>query len=110
MENPAEQMQVVGAAAAPVLKEAKPRGIRVDVLIGEKRTIAVYTGKRVADALSAVADDMTVWKAVKLTQVLEAVYDQGKKDGARCVFDSVDALKAQISHRNPGKPRKHGKK
>jgi len=38
--------------------------------------------------------------------VLAAVYGQGKKDGARQVFEQVDGLKGSISHRNPGQPRK----
>jgi hypothetical protein len=72
-------------------------------------TIAVYSGKRVAEALALITDRMKLFEGVKLSQILEAVYDQGKKDGARAVFEAVDAVKSQIPHRHPGQPKKHKK-
>lgn len=110
MSNSDNPLQIIEAASPAPVKEAKPRGIRVDVRVDSNRTIAIYTGRRVADALAVVTSEMTLIRAVKLTQVIEAVYEQGKKDGARSVFDSIDCLKASIPHRNPGKPKKQQKR
>ncbi|MEJ7656956.1 MAG: hypothetical protein WKF33_07995 [Thermoleophilaceae bacterium] len=48
---------------------------------------------------------MTVYEGVKLGQLLEAAYNQGKKDGARSVFELVDDAKKEIPHRRPGRPK-----
>jgi hypothetical protein len=72
-------------------------------------TISVYSGKRVADALTEISVNMNLYQGVKLSQILEVVYEQGKKDGARCVFEAVDGVRATIPHRNPGQPKKHKK-
>ncbi|WP_295639757.1 hypothetical protein [uncultured Methylibium sp.] len=77
--------------------------------IGDK-SIAVYASPRISAAMEIVIEDMNLIKGVKLAQVLEAVYAQGKKDGARAAFDAMhlsfkDAEKA-VPHRNPGKPKK----
>jgi len=37
---------------------------------------------------------------------VDALYQQGKKDGARDVFEAVDGMKKTIKHRNPGQPKK----
>lgn len=68
--------------------------------------VAVYAGKRVSDALSELLSDMTLYHGVRFQQVLSAVYEQGRKDGARSVFDRIDKAKGDISHRNPGQPKK----
>ena len=39
----------------------------------------------------------------------EAVYKQGRKDGAREVFEQMDGLKPRIPYRNPGHPKKRKK-
>jgi hypothetical protein len=49
---------------------------------------------------------MDVYKGVRLAQLLEAVYQQGKKDGAPAVRDSFDAMMKTIPHLNPGQPRR----
>jgi hypothetical protein len=53
---------------------------------------------------------MSMYHGVRLIQVLEAAYEQGKKDGARAAFDQLDtglkAAKASIPHRAPGRPKK----
>ena len=84
----------------------KPRYVRTVVPLPGDKQISVYAGKRVRDALSEISKDMTLYHGVRLSQVLEAVYEQGKKDGARNVFDTVDGLRTTIPHRNPGQPRK----
>ncbi|QPC31691.1 hypothetical protein IS481_00445 [Caldimonas thermodepolymerans] len=53
---------------------------------------------------------MTLYHGVRLSQVLEAVYTQGKKDGARTAFEELDKkireVHKAVPHKNPGKPKK----
>jgi hypothetical protein len=86
-----------------------PRGyrtIKVDVRGSE---MSVYTSARVADALSELTNDATLYHGVRLAQVMEAVYLQGKKDGAREAFEQIDSsvnsAKKAIPHGKPGRPR-----
>lgn len=71
--------------------------------------VSVYAGARVAKALEEISGGMAVYEGVKLDQILEAVYKQGVKDGARQAFDALDRqvadVKKQIPHKNPGRPR-----
>jgi hypothetical protein len=78
--------------------------------LGGDKQVAVYATAGVSHALEVVTEDMTLYQGGKLLKVLEAMYEQGKKDGARAVFDQMhgklkEAEKA-IPHRNPGKPKK----
>jgi len=94
---------VISPSYASSVKKA--RGVRTNITL-INRTIRVYAGRRVAEALSELTERMTIYHGVKLSQILDAVYVQGKKDGAREVFDQLDGLKRAIPHRNPGHPRK----
>jgi hypothetical protein len=71
---------------------------------------AVYTSPRVADALEKIIQEATVYEGVKVLQICEAFYLQGKKDGARAVFEeqerALTRLKREIPHQKPGRPRK----
>ena len=70
----------------------------------------IYAGASVQRALGEVTEDMNLYKGTKLGQVIEAAYEQGRKDGARAVFEKVESgitdARKEIPHRNPGKPRK----
>jgi hypothetical protein len=83
----------------------KPRYIKTLVPISGGN-IAVYAGVRVANALSEVTGRMDLFQGVKLTQLLEAVYLQGKKDGARAVREAFEIVMLGIPHVNPGQPRR----
>jgi hypothetical protein len=52
----------------------------------------------------------SLYEGVKLAQILEAVYLQGKKDGAREAFEELDTsvaeAKSLVPHQRPGRPRK----
>ncbi len=78
------------------------------------KAVRVYASAKLGDWLREVSTDMTVYQGVRLRQVLEAVYGQGKKDGARRAFEEVDRslsnVKKEIPHRIPGRPRTHPKK
>lgn len=83
------------------------RTIKVDV---HGTDMSVYTSARVADALQELTKDVTLYHGVRLAQVMEAVYLQGKKDGAREAFAQIDvsvgSAKRAIPHGKPGRPRK----
>jgi len=69
----------------------------------------VYTSPKVAKALEDILADSTLYEGVKISQILEAVYKQGAKDGARTAIDELDRrvadLKKHVPHKNPGRPR-----
>ena len=75
-----------------------------------RTAVNVYASPRIATALAELAADLDLYKGVRLGQVLEAVYMQGKKDGARVASEQVDqkVIEARkvVPHKNPGRPRK----
>lgn len=87
------------------------RTITLDLPASETQ-VPVRASARVADALAEVSADMSLYHGVKLLQVLEAVYAQGQKDGARTAFETIDArmleAKEAVPHRSVGRPRKRG--
>jgi len=94
--------------AAPKMP-GKPRNKKNVIPVGDK-SIDVYASPRISKALEEVTRDMTLYHGVRFAQILEAVYHQGQKDGARNAFGELDkkikeAQKA-IPHRNPGQPKK----
>ena len=74
------------------------------------QTVTVSASPKVSAAFNAVAADMNLFQGVKLGQLLEAVYEQGKKDGARTAFEVLSAKVKEaeklVPHRSPGKPKK----
>jgi hypothetical protein len=91
-------------------KKKGRRGYRTTQLQLKNSTLTIYTSPRLADALEDLAEDMTLYQGVRFGQILEAVYSQGKKDGAREVFEEFDArlteAKRAIPHRRPGRPKR----
>lgn len=86
------------------------RGYRTaTVSVGESELTLIGSQKLVR-AVETLVADMTLYEGVKFAQILEAVYAQGRKDGARAAFEQVDdglrSAKVAIPHRNPGRPRK----
>jgi hypothetical protein len=77
--------------------------------LGDQK-IAVYASPKISAAMETITADMTLMQGVKLLQVLEAVYYQGTKDGARTAFEklagAVKEVEKAVPHRNPGKPKK----
>jgi hypothetical protein len=73
--------------------------------------VTIYSGAKVQAALEEVSEDMTLVKGVRLLQLLEAFYNQGRRDGAKSAFEEItkgvtDAQK-RIPHRTPGRPKKN---
>jgi hypothetical protein len=94
----------------PASKPKIPRAIKTVIPLAAGKEILIYAGRKVFDALSEISKDQSFYQGVRLSQVLEAAYEQGKKDGARGVFEQVDGLKDRIVHRNPGAPKKTKKR
>jgi len=86
-------------------KPKKPRVVKTLVPL-PKGSVPVYFGTRIVQALREVTVDLTLYKGVRLGELLQAVYEQGKKDGARRVKDSFGHMMKQIPHKNPGQPKK----
>lgn len=92
----------------PILKK-KARMVKTLLPLTKGETVSVYFGTRVANALKEVTEDMELYKGVRLSQLFQAVYEQGKKDGAREVKNSFDHMMTGIPHKNPGQPKKKKK-
>lgn len=97
--------------ATPAVPKVKGKARnKKNVIPIQNGSVAVYASPRISRALDEITEDMTLYHGVRFTQILEAVYTQGKKDGARSAFEELDkkvkeAQKA-IPHKNPGKPKK----
>ncbi|WP_431263713.1 hypothetical protein ACQ859_27885 [Roseateles chitinivorans] len=99
--------------AAPSSQETKakgpPRQVKNIVPIASQN-IPVYASPKVSKAFQEVTEDMTLYHGVRLSEVLEAVYNQGQKDGARNAIkkiqENLSETIGEIPHRNPGKPKK----
>lgn len=88
----------------------KPRYQLTKVNLPDSGEVRIYFSPKVSNALLEVTEDMTVYKGVRLGTLLEAAYSQGRKDGARQVFEEAEksqqALRKLIPHQNPGRPKK----
>lgn len=88
------------------------RGYRTAKLQLAKSELTIRGSQKLVAAVETITDDMSLYHGVKFAQILEAVYEQGRKDGARAAFEQIDsgvkaAMKA-VPHKNPGRPRKRG--
>ncbi|MDD5058274.1 MAG: hypothetical protein PHQ60_10400 [Sideroxydans sp.] len=74
------------------------------------KELTVYASPRISSAMEIVTEDMTLMKGAKLSLIFDAIYEQGKKDGARSAIETlqgkVKEIEKEIPHRNPGKPKK----
>jgi hypothetical protein len=85
------------------------RGYRTIKVQLQNTEASVYTSPRVSKALEDILAEATVYEGVKIGQILEAVYKQGAKDGAREAFEEIDRslgdVKKRVAHKKPGRPR-----
>lgn len=93
----------------PAKLKGKPRQVKNIIPLGTQE-VAVYATPKIAKALGEVTEDMTLYHGVRLAQVMEAIYLQGQKDGARNAIGTLEQAlseaKEGVPHRNPGKPPK----
>ena len=80
---------------------------KIDLELPKEGSIAIYSNQKVRNALDEIQEDMTLYKGVRLLQVLEAVYAQGKKDGAT---ETLDALDVQMKEMEKLRPKKIGRR
>ena len=87
----------------------KPRYTKIDVKLA-KSTITLYAGSNIATAASDLAKSMNTYDGVKYVQILEAVYNQGRKDGASKAFEAIAkgfrTAEEMVPHKNPGRPKR----
>lgn len=88
-----------------MLGMAKPKYTRVNVNLPD-RELPLYVGARISAALKEIRMDMDLYKGVRLEQVLEAVYEQGMKDGRREIIEQLDSIKRASNFMPPGRPKK----
>lgn len=86
---------------------AKYRKFDVDLPTG---TLTLYAGQKVLSALAEVTTHMTLYKGVRLAQVMKAVYEQGLKDGRKEVIEQIEQfeekVKKETNYLPPGRPKK----
>ena len=72
-----------------------------------KRTLTLYTGQKVHDAISELTRDMNLYNGVRLVQGMEAFYEQGMKDGRKEIIDQFDGkIRDKSNYLPPGRPKK----
>ena len=84
----------------------KYRKFDIDLATGPLR---LYASPKILSALKEVTTDFDIYKGVRLAEVLNAVYQQGLKDGRRDVVDQFESVKKSIKYLPPGRPKKKGK-
>ncbi len=72
--------------------------------------LTLYVGSKVRSALQEVTTDMDLYHGVRLGEVLEAVYEQGLKDGRREIIEKVEGIKSGVNYLPPGRPKKRKKR
>ena len=66
--------------------------VKTLVPLSKNDKLALYTGVKVKNAWDDATAELDVYEFGKLTLVLEAIYQQGKKDGARTVQQSFETM------------------
>lgn len=89
---------------------ASSRGYKTTKVMLGNEELTLRGSQKLVGAVDTITEEMSLYNGVKLAQILEAVYVQGRKDGAREAFQQVEggvkaAMKA-VPHMNPGRPRK----
>jgi hypothetical protein len=92
----------------PMPKKPRYQKTSVDLASGAK--ITLYVGSKVHSALQEVTAEMDLYKGVRLGEVMEAVYEQGLKDGRKEIIESFQGLAALVNYLPPGRPRSKKKR
>jgi hypothetical protein len=83
----------------------KPKFRKAEVVL-PNGPLTIYAGEKTRNALKEITRRMDLYTATRLELVLKAVYDQGRKDGRRELFEKVDQLKEHLNYLPPGRPKK----
>ena len=87
----------------------KPRYQKTDIEL-PSGGITLYVGSKVRSALDEITKSMDLYHGVRLTEVLEAVYSQGQKDGRKEIIEKVEGIKTGVNYLPPGRPKKKKKR
>ena len=87
---------------------AKSKYKKTDIQLTDRK-LSLYVGAKIHDALEEVTMDMGLYKGVRLRQVLEAVYEQGMKDGRREIIERMEAIRQDSNYLSPGRPAKRAR-
>lgn len=86
---------------APRHADKGPR--KIDLELPKLGQVAIYASQRVLNALTEIKKDMPLYKGVRLSQVLEAVYEQGVKQGRHDILDEVAKRDKELMKLRPKK-------
>jgi hypothetical protein len=71
------------------------------------RTLTLYAGQKVRSAIIEVTTGMNIYKGVRLGQVMDAVYEQGLKDGRKEIIEQFEGkIRDKTNYLPPGRPKK----
>ncbi len=84
----------------------KPRYQKFHVALPSEE-VTLYAGSKVRSALDEITKDITLYHGVRLAEVIEAVYEQGQKDGRKEIIEKMDGIKKGVNYLPPGRPKKN---
>ncbi len=84
----------------------KPRYRKATIHLASGARVILYVGSKVHSALQEITANMNLYRSVRLQEVLEAMYEQGLKDGRKEVIEKLEGVKIGINYLPPGRPRK----
>lgn len=82
---------------------------KIDFDLPKTGEVTIYSNQKVLNALEEISEEMPLYKGVRLTQVIEAAYLQGAKDGKHEILDAAAARDKDLQKLRPkriGRPRK----
>lgn len=75
-----------------------------------QRALVIYAGHRVRSALHELTEKMDVYLATRLQLVMQAIYEQGLKDGRKEMIERMEKgfeqIKGDTNYLPPGRPKK----
>ena len=86
-------------------QKGKTRAIRNNLKL-KTMTIPVYASPKISHAFNEATMDMNLYKGVRMAEVMEAVYLQGKKDGNHEASARMQEVLDAIPRNRPGQPPK----
>ncbi len=82
---------------------------KAKVAVGDGQSVTIYKGATTHKAVTEIPGRMKLYDAAKVTHMFKLLYEQGRTDGARDAFASVDnkllEARASVPHRHPGRPK-----
>jgi hypothetical protein len=83
----------------------KPRYQKFEVELPSGQ-LSLYAGTKIRSALLEVTMNMDLYHGVRLGEVLQAVHEQGMKDGRREVIEQMETIRDKTNYLPPGRPKK----